>query len=375
MPTSDVTLESLTQVIESVQDAIRREGRTIGANETRTRNTLIDPVLSALGWSDPSVVTQEYLIRYGAREFEYGVVDYAFHPPGDRAHPMAFLEAKRMLEDLTDDHHEQVCTYALDQGGKLRQFGLTNGDIWEFYELNEGEPSKMFEFSIQRQSASDCADILLRHFLMLTRPSAERLTEPLEALSPLIRNAETTSTSSEIHIVPSRSLSNGVDVPKTLIWLAVSLIVFGILGWASGVWRAGPVEGFFEYVGLFTFVLVTILIVALIRRFFPSVSSVVLRILRFNWLFTPINGNRRKTLVWVGIALVCGIAVGGVGGHFIGLQMAQSVANTLKILGQVAVVTTGIVIVVLVGSGISRNSGKRRPGGWKLRSSYRKRRW
>ena len=375
MPTSDVTLESLTQVIESVQGAIRREGRTIRANETRTRNTLIDPVLSALGWSDPSVVTQEYLIRYGAREFDYGVVDYAFHPPGDRAHPMAFLEAKRMLEDLTDAHREQVCTYALDQGGKLRQFGLTNGDIWEFYELNEGEPSMMFELSIQRQSASDCADILLRHFLTLTRPSAERLTEPLEALSPLIHNAETTSTPSEIHIVPSRSLSNGVDVPKTLIWLAVSLIVFGILGWASGVWRAEPVEGFFEYVGLFTLVLVTILIVALIRRFFPSVSSVVLRILRFNWLFTQINANRRKTLVWVGIALVCGIAVGGAGGHFIGLQMAQSAANVLRISGQITVMTMVTVIIALVVLEISRNSGKRRSRGRKFRSSYRKRRW
>ena len=357
MPTSDVTLESLARVIESVQDAIRREGRTIGNNETRTRNALIDPVLNALGWSDPSVVTQEYLIRYGPREFDYGVVDYAFHPDGDRAHPVAFLEAKRMSEDLTNDHRDQVYTYALDKGGELRQFGLTNGDIWEFYELNEEEPSKVFEFSIQKHSASDCADILLRHFPMLTRPSYEGSTDSIGDLTPLIRDAETVSSPSEIHMVPSRGLSDGVDVLKTLIWFAVSIPVSGIVGWISGVWKAGSVKGFFEFVGLFVFVGITILILVLIRHFLPLVWSVVLRILR-------LNGDSGKTWVWVVIALVCGSAVGGIGGHFIGLQMAQSVANALKTLGQVVVITAVVVIVVLVVTDILRKSGRGRRRRW-----------
>ena len=370
MSTSDVTLESLTGVIESVQDAIRREGRTIRNNETRTRNTLIDPVLSALGWSDPSVVTQEYLIRYGPREFDYGVVDYAFHPDADRAHPVAFLEAKRMSEDLTDGHRDQVYNYALDKGGALRQFGLTNGDIWEFYELNDGEPSKLFEFSIQKHSASDCADILLRYFLTLTSQGDEGLTDPIGDLTPLIRDADTVSSPSEIHMVPSRGLSDGVDVLKTLIWLAVSLVVSGILGWISGVWKAGSVAGFFEFVGLFTLVLAMILITLLIRRFFPSVWSVGLRILRFNWLFTPINGNVRRTLVWIGIALVCGSAVGGVSGYLIGLQMAQAVVNALQMLGIATYITALVFIFALIAVAFlkvwdeSRKSGRRRRGRW-----------
>ena len=65
-----------------------------------------------------------------------------------------------------------------DKGGSVRQFGLTNGDRWELYELNEGEPCKIFEFSIRKQSASDCADLLLdyfSHFPMLNRPSVAKV--------------------------------------------------------------------------------------------------------------------------------------------------------------------------------------------------------
>ena len=289
-----LTFDSLIEVIESLQDAIRQDGRTIEANETRTRNTLIDPLLKALGWADPSVLTQEYLVRYGRRDYEYGVVDYAFHPPTDRANPIAFLEAKRMNEDLTDEHRNQVFTYVLDKGGSVRQFGLTNGDRWELYELNEGEPRKIFEFSIHKQSASDCADLLFSHFPMLNRPSAARSLKSAEALPRVVHNAGIMSGVPEIHVLPSRRLTNHVDVPKALTWLGVSLIVFGILGWVSGVWKAQPIEGFFEYVGLFIVAVGMILAVVLVRRFFPSTVPVVLRILRLKWLFAPINGNRRK---------------------------------------------------------------------------------
>ena len=375
MPNGEVTPDSLIRAIESVQEAIRRDGRTIGANETRTRNTLIDPLLRALGWDDPSVVTQEYLVRYGAREFEYGVADYALHPPGQRANPIAFLEAKRMKEDLTDEHRNQVFNYVLDKGGSVRQFGLTNGDRWELYELNEGEPRRLFEFSIHKQSASDCADLFFSHFPMLNTPSAARSLKPAEALPRMAHNAGLVSGAPEIHVLPSRRLPNHVDVPKVLTWLGVSLIVFGILGWISGVWKAQPIEGFFEYVGLFIVAVGMILAVVLVRRFFPSTVPVVLRILRLKWLFAPINGTRRKTLIWVVLATVFGIGVGCVGGHLIGLQTGQAVVDALEILGQVVVVAVSIVIASLIVWAVAQNSGKRRRGGWRPRSSYRKRRW
>ena len=375
MPNSDATLASLTRAIESVQEAIRRDGRTIGANETRTRNTLIDPLLRALGWDDPSVVTQEYLVRYGAREFEYGVADYALHPPGQRANPIAFLEAKRMKEDLTDEHRNQVFTYVLDKGGSVRQFGLTNGDRWELYGLHEGEPFKIFEFSLHKQSASDCADLLFSHFPMLNRPSAARSLKPAEALPTLVHNAGTISHAPEIQAIPPRRLSNNVDVRKALTWLVASLVLFGIFGWIYGVWTAQPIEGFFEYVGLFTVAIGMILAAALVRRFYPSAVPVVLNILRLKWLFAPINGNRRKTLIWVASAIVCGIGVGGVGGYLIGLQTGQAVVDALETLGKVVVVIVIVVIVLLIGWEVARYSRKRRRGGWRPRSSYRKRRW
>ena len=66
----------LVSVIESLQEQIKRDHATIGAHETRTRNTLIDPLLKALGWADSSVITPEYIIRYGPRAV---VADYALH--------------------------------------------------------------------------------------------------------------------------------------------------------------------------------------------------------------------------------------------------------------------------------------------------------
>ena len=72
---------------------------------------------------------------------------------------------------------------SFDKGGSVRQFGLTNGDRWELYELNEGEPRRLFEFSIHKQSASDCADLFFSHFPMLNTPSAARSLKPAESLT------------------------------------------------------------------------------------------------------------------------------------------------------------------------------------------------
>lgn len=375
MPVSEVDLASLTQVIESIQGAIRRDGRTIGANETRTRNTLIDPVLRALGWSDASVVTQEYLVRYGPQDSDYGVVDYALHPPGARANPMAFLEAKRMSEDLNDDHRFQVFKYALDKGGKLRHFGLTNGDRWEFYKLFDGEPFELLAFSVRTQSASDCARLLLDNFPVLGKPSVEESLQPVYTSPSLARDAVTESNPSEVSVIRSSTVTHQPDVPKILTWLAVSLVLAGILGWAFGVWNAKPIEGAFEYIGLFALFIGLIWIVVMSHRFYPSAVPVALKFLRLRWLFAPINGNRRKTMVWVMVVIVCGIGVGGVGSYFIGLQTGEAVSNVLRILGQLAVAVTVIGIIALVVLERLRQSSRRPPGGWRPRSSHRNRSW
>ena len=124
MPNSDATLASLTRAIESVQEAIRRDGRTIGANETRTRNTLIDPLLKALGWADPSVLTQEYVVNYQEyaknraidnKSFRPRLADYALHQQDNPGRLIAFIEAKKMRDDLTDGDRDQVLGYAKER--------------------------------------------------------------------------------------------------------------------------------------------------------------------------------------------------------------------------------------------------------------------
>ena len=157
-------LDALVGAIESIQDRIKRDHATIGANETRTRDALINPLLGALGWADPSVVTSEYLIRYGRGAANYGVADYALHSPGGRAQPFALVEAKRMNEDLSDDHRNQIFEYAANRES-VKYAILTNGDCWELYEfIEEGRSLQaclMLDLSIRRESAYDCAVQLL----------------------------------------------------------------------------------------------------------------------------------------------------------------------------------------------------------------------
>ena len=156
---SDV--DNLVSVIESLQEHIRRDHATIGANETRTRNSLIDPLLKALGWADSSVITSEYLIRYGPRAADFWLADYALHAPGQRAQPIAFIEAKRMRQDLNGDHRDQALKYA-NRRKSAEYACLTNGDTWEFYKVSQETPPRLIlKLSILSDPACDCAAQLL----------------------------------------------------------------------------------------------------------------------------------------------------------------------------------------------------------------------
>ena len=121
MPNDNTTLDKLASVIETLREHINRDYAT-SQNETRTRTVLINPLLGALGWSDPSVITSEYSIGYGR-----GFADYALHPTGQKGRPIAFIEAKRLREPLNDEHLNQALKYA-SKRNSVRYVGLTNGD-------------------------------------------------------------------------------------------------------------------------------------------------------------------------------------------------------------------------------------------------------
>ena len=66
--------DALVGSIAALQGRIARDHATIGADETRTRMVIVDPLLKALGWdtADPAMVVSEYRVEGGG-----GTADYA----------------------------------------------------------------------------------------------------------------------------------------------------------------------------------------------------------------------------------------------------------------------------------------------------------
>lgn len=119
-------LDDLVKAIETVKDRIANHGASLRENEIRTRNALIDPLLTALGWdvADPALVTPEYNVR--GRKADYALRTQESSPPA------ATIEAKR-LGQHSEIHRGQMLSYANEAG--IRFAGLTDGDIWEVYEV------------------------------------------------------------------------------------------------------------------------------------------------------------------------------------------------------------------------------------------------
>ena len=176
---------------------------------------VIDPLLRALGWDDPD---PRYLVRRKSSNTAWRTMR---SPAGSAREP------HRMKRDLTD----RTATNVLDKGGSVRQFGLTNGDRWEFY-LNR---------ALVRNSSShpQAVRIGLRRPAFQPFPDVEQPKRCKE--SKARRRANPIPRAPEIPSIPSSRLANNVDVPK-VPWLG-ALIAFGIFGWISGVWTAQPIEG------------------------------------------------------------------------------------------------------------------------------------
>ena len=159
-------LGDLVTAIQTVKDRIREHGNSLSQNEYRTRISLIDPILNALGWdvSDPKLVTPEYPVDDRER------VDYALLIKDEETKsfvPKAFIEAKSLGTGLDNTKPEtQVLNYARKKG--IRFIGLTNGERWIFEDYAAGFFSgegKLLDVKISEEDAHRCA---LR-FLLLWR--------------------------------------------------------------------------------------------------------------------------------------------------------------------------------------------------------------
>ena len=154
-------LGGLVQTIETLQKRIKEHGSHIGAYESRTRVTLINPMLSALGWDvdDPSAVEIE-------PKTDEGWADYALL--GSNGKPVIFVEAKKLTENVKS-HTKQSVNYAvgenLNRSPKIQYCALTNGDVWQVYDVLSQD--LILEISI---SSPDSAKSALK-FLGLWRRS------------------------------------------------------------------------------------------------------------------------------------------------------------------------------------------------------------
>lgn len=156
-----MVLDELLDAVAQTRARIKQHGTTLRENETRTRVTLVDPVLRVLGWdvSNPDLVTLE--ARLGS-----GQADYALLASDGRS-PVAVIEAKRLGENLTG-HREQMVGYCVQAG--VAYAALTNGDQWLLYDVWSRRPldeKQIFDVSLANEPGHEVA---LR-MLPLLRPN------------------------------------------------------------------------------------------------------------------------------------------------------------------------------------------------------------
>ena len=98
------------------------DGAYIAGHETRTRQFLIDPVLTALGWTvlDPTSVLLEAKVHTG----------YADYLAVDGPASMFVVEAKRLGTHMDSKATDQVSRYANWLG--LEHAVVTDGNVWRF---------------------------------------------------------------------------------------------------------------------------------------------------------------------------------------------------------------------------------------------------
>ena len=124
-------LRPLLDTIETVRKRIDLARSGGGWNEAQTRASLIDPILSALGWdtSDPQFVEHE------SSKPDDGRADYVLKL-GDNL--VAIIEAKPLDHRLEGRETAQTTNYANNRGAPYA--ALTDGNRWLLYDIFKAAP-------------------------------------------------------------------------------------------------------------------------------------------------------------------------------------------------------------------------------------------
>ena len=126
------------QAVNRVRENITAHRHACENHETNTIQYLIMPMLKGLGWDEynPAQVVREYKPAGRQRYRQAIAVDVALM---DNGSPVAFIEAKRLNREYTDDYMEQLGKYAAHlSDGKAAV--LTNGQFWIVCTVADGQP-------------------------------------------------------------------------------------------------------------------------------------------------------------------------------------------------------------------------------------------
>lgn len=197
-----MALDDLKATIETLQKRIRDHRPYLKGNETRTRQSLIDPMLRALGWDveNPDSVQVEYKIRQKW-------VDYALMG-SDK--PIAVIEAKVLGTSLKEKETMQVLNYANTDG--IDYMVVTNGDHWQMFDVFKRERLEdrvLMEFQLTQDEPYACA----LQALGLWRPNLASGELPKEAATlVMIKSSPEPEPSSEKEIVEPSNNGNWVPI-------------------------------------------------------------------------------------------------------------------------------------------------------------------
>lgn len=160
---ADSTRQTLTSVLPKLRQRIKKiRNRTESIGEQNTKATLIEPLLSTLGWDveDVDEVSREY-----RRKSQDNPVDYALFMLRS---PRLFVEAKGLEKDLSDRKWiSQVLGYATVVG--VEWCVLTNGDEYRLYNAHAPVDVEQKLFRVVRLSDSDQEEYALDTLELLSK--------------------------------------------------------------------------------------------------------------------------------------------------------------------------------------------------------------
>lgn len=154
-------------------EKLKNDRRLATFDEATTKQGVVLPILSKLGWDSFNIdeVVPEFAV--GERR-----VDYALRLHNTNK---VFIEVKKPTEEL-EKHQEQLLDYSFKQGVRLA--ALTNGPSWWFYlPLNEGswEQRKFYAVDIAEQDPVEVASKFV-DFLSKTAVELGKAVENAEAV-------------------------------------------------------------------------------------------------------------------------------------------------------------------------------------------------